>query len=234
MIAGFTGTREPLNGFQLAVLCEILNGEGLNFVKGLHHGSCQGADTAAHIIFQDGEFGDKVITIHPPENERHMTKLIGDYHEPPLPYLVRNRNIVDACDFLITCPDSDEERLRSGTWSTYRYALREGKPVVLITPTQVKYFNMERVNIEENKLYEVLEPHAARVQTTKIRHSFKGGEILHCTKVSTVGDFRDELASIALAKFNDDTPIYFFLASSGQIVYYVLSPLAILLKEITQ
>lgn len=47
--------------------------------------------------------------------------------------LDRNRDIVEAAEVLIACPDGPE-RQRSGTWATIRHALRVGKPVVIVWP----------------------------------------------------------------------------------------------------
>lgn len=55
----------------------------------------------------------------------------------PLPYMERNRAIVDASDVLIACPYEivEPEFGRSGTWSTIRYALTiPNFPVVIIWP----------------------------------------------------------------------------------------------------
>lgn len=52
----------------------------------------------------------------------------------PLPPLERNHRIVDACDVLIACPKDAQEQLRSGTWATVRYARKQGKRVIVITP----------------------------------------------------------------------------------------------------
>ena len=42
-----------------------------------------------------------------------------------MPYLERNKNIVNAVDFIIAAPDGPE-KVRSGTWSTVRYAKKVG------------------------------------------------------------------------------------------------------------
>jgi hypothetical protein len=49
----------------------------------------------------------------------------------PKPFLDRNKDIVNSCDILIACPENDIEVLRSGTWSTIRYAKKINKPVLL-------------------------------------------------------------------------------------------------------
>jgi hypothetical protein len=52
---------------------------------------------------------------------------------PEREYLQRNRDIVDATDVLLAAPDGPE-RVRSGTWSTVRYAYRAGRGVLLVMP----------------------------------------------------------------------------------------------------
>ncbi len=58
----------------------------------------------------------------------------GDETRKPKPYLKRNHDIVDESDILIGFPSSEEERLRSGTWATVRYARKTGKRIYIIFP----------------------------------------------------------------------------------------------------
>ena len=53
--------------------------------------------------------------------------------EPQHP-LVRNRMIAAECSILIACPKESDEVVRSGTWSTVRYARQAKKPVVIVRP----------------------------------------------------------------------------------------------------
>ena len=71
------------------------------------------------------------IVIHPPINEKFRAftnKLVKDsssvcYMMNRAPYLTRNRNLVVESDILIALTQNPElEQLRSGTWSTVRYA----------------------------------------------------------------------------------------------------------------
>jgi len=50
------------------------------------------------------------------------------------PPLVRNRIIVNSSEVLIVAPRTKYKVLRSGTWSTYRYARQLGKPTYLVYP----------------------------------------------------------------------------------------------------
>ena len=87
-------------------------------------------DEAAHNIAK--ELGFKVI-LHPPENVKQRAYCRGDSSVGAKPYLVRNRDIVDSCDILIAVPANPKiEELRSGTWSTVRYALSSKTSVVVI------------------------------------------------------------------------------------------------------
>lgn len=96
------------------------------------HGDCVGvgvgADAAFHDLVRELHPGVKIhgfpTTIH---GARAHCK-VDVLHEPQEP-LVRNRMMVDAAERLIGLPDRPEY-LRSGTWSTIRYAIRVGRPVL--------------------------------------------------------------------------------------------------------
>lgn len=121
MILGVTGTRHDhlLNGRQRMKLASFLEE---NKVSELHHGDCLGWDVLAF-------FFCNILSIrtvaHPPLDERFRAFTKSDLILPPKEYLDRNKDIVDAVDFLIAAPDGPE-RLRSGTWSTVRYAKKTG------------------------------------------------------------------------------------------------------------
>jgi predicted Rossmann fold nucleotide-binding protein DprA/Smf involved in DNA uptake len=53
---------------------------------------------------------------------------------PEKPYLARNRDIVLETIALIAAPAEPLEQIRSGTWSTVRFAKKQGKTVILILP----------------------------------------------------------------------------------------------------
>ena len=50
----------------------------------------------------------------------------------PLPYMVRNENIVKEAGVLIAAPASDKEVMRSGTWATVRRGRAAKKPVFVM------------------------------------------------------------------------------------------------------
>jgi hypothetical protein len=129
MNIGFTGAQVGITQRQGEVLLDYLaTAERGEF----HHGDCIGGDLSAD-IFANLAGGWKVI-VHPPSNPKKRAYCTGDVMLPEKPYLVRNRDIVDACDMLIACPKSEHEELRSGTWSTIRYAKHVGKRITIIYP----------------------------------------------------------------------------------------------------
>lgn len=129
MRVGFTGTQEGMTEEQIAVL--------LLMIKSMtpfefHHGDCVGSDAEAHVIVH--ALGIP-ICIHPPMDTKKRAFCDGAREiRAPLPYLERNKEIVVFSDVLIATPKSKQEHLRSGTWSTVRYARQRGKTVWIINP----------------------------------------------------------------------------------------------------
>lgn len=126
---GFTGTRSGLTPQQKHELGRIAD-DHLAPAE-FHHGDCKGADFEAFILFKCSG----LITVsHPPTNSKHRAFTRNDKEFPPQDYLARNRSIVDKTDFLVACPRTKNEEVRSGTWATIRYARKRGKPVAIIYP----------------------------------------------------------------------------------------------------
>jgi len=123
---GFTGTRNEPTDRQLDWLWREVVA-----YRELHHGACVGADYCAHQAAIDSGVP---IVVHPPENVRlRMNYDPRATWLPAKPYLVRNRDIVDATDELVAIPDGPE-RQQSGTWSTVRYAVNLGRLVTICYP----------------------------------------------------------------------------------------------------
>lgn len=94
-----------------------------------HHGDCIGADfEAAHIARKLGY----TIVCHPPTIDAKREFFPSDVTFPALPYLARNKAIVNATEVLFAAPKETEEVIRSGTWATVRYARKVGKPVYIL------------------------------------------------------------------------------------------------------
>lgn len=131
MIIGFTGTQQGLTHHQHIALGDYMG--QVSWETGrptLRHGDCIGADAQAHTLaFNLGWW----IRTHPPVNARKRAFKKGHWTEAPYPYLIRNQHIVDKCDMLVACPKGPEE-LRSGTWSTVRYARRTHRLCTIIWP----------------------------------------------------------------------------------------------------
>lgn len=128
MNIGFTGTQVGMTDKQKAVFTTFRER-----ITEFHHGCCIGADYDAHKIVQNNQYVK--IILHPPENNIKMAmNIFGHETRKPKPYLIRNHDIVDESELLIATPKENLEQLRSGTWATIRYAIKKGKPVVIILP----------------------------------------------------------------------------------------------------
>lgn len=130
MIIGFTGTQGWMTVEQFDTLRKQI--EKLAPTEA-HHGDCIGADSVFHQICLELNIP---IVIHPPIANGKRANCKGGTVLPAKEYLVRNHDIVDASDELIAVPGEKTEQLRSGTWATYRYAKKRGKPITLILPTR--------------------------------------------------------------------------------------------------
>jgi hypothetical protein len=126
---GFTGTQQGMTEEQKKSLRALLDGG----VGELHHGDCIGADAEAHDIADECGYA---IILHPPANysKRAWREVPKHMARPEKAYLDRNKDIVLETTALIAAPAEPEEQLRSGTWSTVRFAKKQGKPVFVILP----------------------------------------------------------------------------------------------------
>ena len=126
---GFTGTRKGMTAYQREALWRVLAG-GERGV--FHHGDCVGSDEEAHAIALEARWE---VVVHPPvlDHARAFCGGRGVTVLPAKPYLERNRDIVDSCSLLVAAPETDEEKIRSGTWSTVRAARRIGREVFVLS-----------------------------------------------------------------------------------------------------
>jgi len=133
MILGFTGTQDGMSRMQILTftkLVEMLQPEEF------HHGVCLGADAQAHNIVRRVS-PNTIIVGHPGhdavgENPKQAT-VVCDVIHSSAPYLTRNQRIVNSTDLLAATP-AGAEVVRSGTWSTVRYARSVQAPNVVIMP----------------------------------------------------------------------------------------------------
>lgn len=129
MKIGFTGTQDGLKLAQLDTLYELVDQIGATEA---HHGDCIGGDAIFHEICV--EVGIPVV-IHPPEKSNKRQFCEGGTILPSKPYLERNHDIVDEVEVMFVCPKTEEEQRRSGTWATWRYAMKQCKRIFLIYPS---------------------------------------------------------------------------------------------------
>ena len=128
MRIGFTGTRQGMTGEQARALRDLLTAHPGAV---LHHGDCVGADEQAHHIAVS--LGCSVV-IHPPLVDKQRAFKSALRIRTPKPYLVRNKDIVRETELLVATPAEASEQHRSGTWSTVRFARRQGRAICIIQP----------------------------------------------------------------------------------------------------
>ena len=146
MKIGFTGTQIGMTQKQKNEFFDLLFKLEC---KEFHHGDCLGADSDSHNLSvfyftqNKSKFLGKII-IHPPLNEYKRAFCKAKTILTPKPYLDRNKDIVNESELLIVCPKEKTEQLRSGTWSTYRYAKKLNKKIIII------HFDgsIEKINFE--------------------------------------------------------------------------------------
>ena len=139
---GFTGTQKGMTTAQKQTIIKLFQtlcwGErGLcapgNFESGeLHMGDCIGADKEFYTMSLALPNVKRIG--HIPDNDSKRAFCKYDEERTPKPYLARNHDIVDESEFLIATPKEYKEQLRSGTWSTIRYAQKKGIKIVTIYP----------------------------------------------------------------------------------------------------
>jgi len=131
MKLGMSGSRNGITEAANEALTQFLNN---HHILEAHHGDCVGADASFHERVEEKNIK---IVIHPPNvtTMRAYCKPSTDGEiRKEIPYLTRNKNIVDSTDMLIAFPETKEEQWKSGTWSTIRYAKKTNKSIVIIYP----------------------------------------------------------------------------------------------------
>lgn len=124
----FTGTRR---GMTLAQKRAVGSALAVLQPDVFHHGDCVGADAEAHVLAETCPTVPEIL-IHPSSVPGTRAFCRGHKVFDEKPPLVRNLDMVKACDVLIACP-AGQERRRSGTWATVRAARKEeGGPNILV------------------------------------------------------------------------------------------------------
>lgn len=128
MKLGMTGNRSGLSNEIKKMAKDFLE---KNSVSEVHHGDCLGSDTDFHNLCES--INIKII-IHPPINKKMRAFCKSDFILPEKDYIKRNHDIVDDTEMLIAFPSTNKEILRSGTWSTIRYAKKKKRKILIIYP----------------------------------------------------------------------------------------------------
>ena len=128
MKIGMTGSRDGITTQALNAFSTYIR---LQQINEAHHGDCIGADALFHNFMQSLNVP---IVIHPPDVDSLRAYCVGGHVLPMKKYLSRNQDIVNQTDLLVAFPSTKEEILRSGTWSTVRYARKINKPVIIFYP----------------------------------------------------------------------------------------------------
>ena len=122
-----TGPRTGMTSPQVSGVTKLLHSVP-QLYRTLREGGCVGADHIIVEIARDFRFR---IVEHPPVKKDHRAWATVDEWLPPLPYLDRNRVMVDTCSALLATPGEKRSR---GTWYTIDYAARIEKATALIWP----------------------------------------------------------------------------------------------------
>ena len=140
IILGVSGTQVGATHIQKRMLHRVLL--ALGKVSHFHHGDCVGVDELMHSMVL-AHWDDVEVNIHPPINRTKRAFCRPGKTWPAKDYLVRNKDIVDASTLMIFAPKECEEQLRSGTWSTYRYAKKRNVPYYLVLPDGEVVFSVQ-------------------------------------------------------------------------------------------
>lgn len=130
MQVGITGTRSGMTPAQKTSFVALVGLE--RDMTGFHHGKCVGVDCEAGEIVRG--LSSARVVLHPPVKTDLEGEAEGDEERPRKGYFARNRCIVDEVDLLVVVPFQSEWQSQGGTWYTHDYAIKRGKPVVIIWP----------------------------------------------------------------------------------------------------
>lgn len=139
MKIGMTGTR---NGLTEAQKQKVLEEIPWGHVTELHSGDCIGADEQLHYFAKSQNI--KSIG-HPPSKTELRAYCKFDEEHEPKNYFARNRDIVNSSEFMYGFPPTEKDVGKGGTWYTINYAIKQGKPIKVITPSgRVTIYNGEQ------------------------------------------------------------------------------------------
>jgi hypothetical protein len=124
MIVGFSGTQRGMSLRQQMQCADVLQwfllvSRAESTKPVFYDGDCpiESADQQAREIAQQLGYECRQL----PPRKRNAAE-----------FLARNRRIVEHSGVLVAAPETDHEKIRSGTWMTVRYARKCAKPVVML------------------------------------------------------------------------------------------------------
>jgi hypothetical protein len=134
----FTGTSRGMNKIQFAKVSEFLFNNVDRFDLAIH-GDCIGADAEFHTICK---VLNVPIDIHPCDITHFRAFCEGFRVFPIDKPLTRNKTMIDKADLTLATPFENQEVLRSGTWSSIRYAKKKDKMLIIFYPDgRIEYIN---------------------------------------------------------------------------------------------
>jgi hypothetical protein len=131
---GFTGSQNGMTPAQADVVEAMLRSFRDAEAAGrqaFNHGDNAGADCQAGALAYGMGYH---VALHPPTDASKRGFGVNHETNVALPYLDRNRNVVNASMIVIATPEQAVERLRSGTWNTIRYARHYRRPLFIVCP----------------------------------------------------------------------------------------------------
>jgi hypothetical protein len=142
---GFTGTNKgmaPEQKEKVRELLTLIKSQHPDDTCELHHGLCIGADEQAAIIAK--ELGYRVVS-HPgnsprnPNGTQYRSDWTGSDETREVKFFIdRDKDIVNEVSEMLAAPLTREERTRSGTWTTVRYARTQNRPLSMVLPALPK------------------------------------------------------------------------------------------------
>jgi hypothetical protein len=100
-----------------------------------HHGLCVGIDAQGHEAVREIRKDVRIVG-HPSVDKKLEVVEVSrcDELREDKTHFARNRNIVNETDAIVVIPAQSEWQPQGGTWYTHDYAVKRGKPVLIIWP----------------------------------------------------------------------------------------------------
>ena len=136
VIVGFSGTRKGMTSAQQDFMRHrMMVGAEQAKIIGCVHGGCIGSDVDFHFIALAARLRIECYPSNVADTQGYCPRADVTY-EASDP-VERDHIIVDQSNILMATPRGYKEELRSGTWLTIRYAMKQGKPVWVVWPDGV-------------------------------------------------------------------------------------------------